>query len=88
MTGSGAVRGSPPITSEGAIQPACPHQPAWDRCEGSGRTPASRRYEQLVAGCDENGKALSTAVAFEIDDVIDPAQTGHVLIETLARTRS
>ena len=52
--------------------------------------PAARqeRYEQLVAEYYEKGKALSTAAAFEIDDVIDPAQTRHVLIETLARTRS
>ncbi len=52
--------------------------------------PAARqqRYEQLVADYYEKGKALSTAAAFEIDDVIDPAQTRHVLIETLARTRS
>jgi acetyl-CoA carboxylase carboxyltransferase component len=54
--------------------------------------PAARqeRYERLVAEHYEKGKALSTAAAFEIDDVIDPAQTRHVLIliETLARTRS
>jgi len=52
--------------------------------------PAARqqRYEQLVAEYYEKGKALSTAAAFEIDDVIDPAQTRHVLIETLGRTRS
>jgi hypothetical protein len=34
------------------------------------------------------GKALSTAAAFGIDDVIDPARTRQVLIETLGRTRS
>jgi len=52
--------------------------------------PAARqqRYEQLVAEYYEKGKALSTAAAFEIDDVIDPAQTRRVLTETLARTRS
>jgi acetyl/propionyl-CoA carboxylase alpha subunit/acetyl-CoA carboxylase carboxyltransferase component len=52
--------------------------------------PAARqkRYEQLVAEYYEKGKALSTAAAFEIDDVIDPAQTRHVLTQTLARTRS
>ena len=47
-----------------------------------------RRYDQLVAEYYEKGKALSTAAAFEIDDVIDPAQTRHVLTQTLARTRS
>ncbi len=52
--------------------------------------PARRqqRYEQLVAEYYEKGKALSTAAAFEVDDVIDPAQTRQVLIATLARTRS
>ena len=52
--------------------------------------PAQRqqRYEQLVAEYYERGKALSAAAAFEVDDVIDPAQTRQVLIAALARTRS
>ena len=52
--------------------------------------PAARqeRYEQLVGEYYERGKALSTAAAFEIDDVIDPARTRHVLTQTLARSRS
>jgi acetyl/propionyl-CoA carboxylase alpha subunit len=39
--------------------------------------PAERRrkYEQMVAGMYERGKALNTASLFEIDDVIDPADT-------------
>jgi acetyl-CoA carboxylase carboxyltransferase component len=41
------------------------------------------RYEELVAGYYERGKALSTATAFEIDDVIDPAGTRSLLIQTL-----
>jgi acetyl-CoA carboxylase carboxyltransferase component len=44
-----------------------------------------QRYEQLVASYYERGKALSTAAAFEIDDVIDPADTRAVLIGSLAR---
>ena len=50
--------------------------------------PAQRqqRYEQLVAEYYERGKALSAAAAFEVDDVIDPAQTRQVLIATLARS--
>jgi acetyl-CoA carboxylase carboxyltransferase component len=49
--------------------------------------PAERqqRYDQLVASYYERGKALSTAAAFEIDDVIDPADTRQVLISALAR---
>jgi acetyl-CoA carboxylase carboxyltransferase component len=34
-----------------------------------------RRYEEMVAGMYERGKALNTAALFEIDDVIDPADT-------------
>jgi acetyl-CoA carboxylase carboxyltransferase component len=51
--------------------------------------PAERqeRYDQLVASYYERGKALSTAAAFEIDDVIDPADTREILINTLARAR-
>jgi acetyl-CoA carboxylase carboxyltransferase component len=55
---------------------------------GSPPTTSESGYEELAAGCYEKGTALSTAAAFEIDDVIDPAQTRHLLIETLARTRS
>jgi acetyl/propionyl-CoA carboxylase alpha subunit len=39
--------------------------------------PAQRKakFEQMVAQAYERGKALSTATLFEIDEVIDPAQT-------------
>ena len=43
------------------------------------------RYDELVAEQYTRGKALSTAAAFEIDDVIDPAGTRIVLTEVLAR---
>ena len=43
------------------------------------------RYEELVAEHYTRGKALSTAAAFEIDDVIDPADTRAVLIDVLNR---
>ena len=49
------------------------------------RRPAGRRYEELVAEQYARGKALSTAMAFEIDDVIDPADTRAVLAGVLAR---
>jgi acetyl/propionyl-CoA carboxylase alpha subunit/acetyl-CoA carboxylase carboxyltransferase component len=47
--------------------------------------PAERqaRYEQLVAEAYERGKGLSTAAAFEIDDVIDPAATREVITRAL-----
>jgi acetyl/propionyl-CoA carboxylase alpha subunit/acetyl-CoA carboxylase carboxyltransferase component len=44
------------------------------------------RYEQLVADQYTRGKALSTAMAFEIDDVIDPADTRGVIADVLARS--
>jgi acetyl/propionyl-CoA carboxylase alpha subunit/acetyl-CoA carboxylase carboxyltransferase component len=43
------------------------------------------RYEELVAEQYTRGQALSTAMAFEIDDVIDPADTRAVLSDVLAR---
>jgi acetyl/propionyl-CoA carboxylase alpha subunit/acetyl-CoA carboxylase carboxyltransferase component len=49
--------------------------------------PAARRarHEELVAEQYTRGKAVSTAMAFEIDDVIDPADTRAVLAGVLAR---
>jgi acetyl-CoA carboxylase carboxyltransferase component len=46
------------------------------------------RYEQLVADQYTRGKALSTAMAFEIDDVIDPADTRGVITDVLGRASS
>jgi acetyl-CoA carboxylase carboxyltransferase component len=43
------------------------------------------RYDELVAAQYTRGKALSTAAAFEIDDVIDPAGTRAILTDVLAR---
>jgi acetyl/propionyl-CoA carboxylase alpha subunit/acetyl-CoA carboxylase carboxyltransferase component len=50
--------------------------------------PAARRarYDELVAEHYARGRALSTAAAFEIDDVIDPAGTRAVLAATLSRS--
>jgi acetyl/propionyl-CoA carboxylase alpha subunit len=48
--------------------------------------PSARRarYEELVAQAYERGKGLSMAAAFEIDDVIDPADTRAALVRALA----
>ncbi|WP_028924538.1 carboxyl transferase domain-containing protein [Pseudonocardia acaciae] len=48
--------------------------------------PAARqaRYDELVAQAYEHGKALSVATVFEVDDVIDPADTRTVLTHALA----
>jgi len=44
------------------------------------------RYDELVAEHYTRGRALSTAAAFEIDDVIDPAGTRTVLTAALSRS--
>ncbi len=48
--------------------------------------PEARRelYERLVARMYENGKAVSTASFFEIDDVIDPAESRRWIVRALA----
>ncbi len=50
--------------------------------------PAERRelYEQMVARMYQHGKALSTATAFEIDDVIDPVDTRAMIVAALETT--
>lgn len=44
----------------------------------------SRRFAELVAQAYEQGKALNVASVFEIDDVIDPADTRAVISAALA----
>jgi acetyl-CoA carboxylase carboxyltransferase component len=43
-----------------------------------------RRYDELVAEHYEAGKAINAARVFEIDDVIDPADTRCVITDALA----
>ena len=40
-------------------------------------------YDEMVARMYENGKALSTATLFEIDDVIDPADSRRLIVNAL-----
>ncbi len=42
------------------------------------------RLEQMVAHAHDHAKALNAATLFEIDDVIDPADTRRVIASTLA----
>jgi acetyl-CoA carboxylase carboxyltransferase component len=42
-----------------------------------------RRVRQLTATAQENAKALNAATLFELDDVIDPAQTRAMIAATL-----
>ena len=47
--------------------------------------PAERKalYEEMVARMYEHGKALNTATMFEIDDVIDPAESRRWIMAAL-----
>jgi acetyl-CoA carboxylase carboxyltransferase component len=47
-----------------------------------------RRVRELTAAAEENAKALNAATLFEIDDVIDPAETRDVIARTLAAAGS
>ena len=42
------------------------------------------RVRELTAAAEENARAINAATLFEIDDVIDPAETRRVLCATLA----
>jgi acetyl-CoA carboxylase carboxyltransferase component len=42
-----------------------------------------RRVRELTAAAEDNAKALNAATLFEIDDVIDPAETREVIARTL-----
>jgi acetyl-CoA carboxylase carboxyltransferase component len=43
-----------------------------------------RRVREVTAAAEENAKALNAAQLFEIDDVIDPAETRGLIASTLA----
>jgi acetyl-CoA carboxylase carboxyltransferase component len=43
-----------------------------------------RRVRELTAAAEENAKALNAATLFELDDVIDPAETRRLIASTLA----
>ncbi|WP_425435644.1 carboxyl transferase domain-containing protein [Lentzea kentuckyensis] len=47
-----------------------------------------QRYDQMVAKAYEHGKALNVASVFEIDDVIDPADTRRWIATALAPATS
>jgi methylmalonyl-CoA carboxyltransferase large subunit len=46
------------------------------------------RVRRATAAAQENAKALNAAVLFEIDDVIDPADTRGLIAATLAAASS
>ncbi len=47
-----------------------------------------QRVRDLTAAAEENAKALNAAALFEIDDVIDPAETRSLIAKTLAAASS
>jgi acetyl-CoA carboxylase carboxyltransferase component len=47
-----------------------------------------QRVRDLTAAAEENAKALNAAALFEIDDVIDPAETRSLIASTLAAARA
>jgi acetyl-CoA carboxylase carboxyltransferase component len=49
-----------------------------------GEEEREQRVRELTAAAEENAKALNAAVLFELDDVIDPAETRALIASTLA----
>jgi acetyl-CoA carboxylase carboxyltransferase component len=47
-------------------------------------TERAERLEAMVAHAHDHAKALNAATLFELDDVIDPAETRRLLAATLA----
>ncbi len=47
-----------------------------------------QRVRDLTAAAEENAKALNAAALFEIDDVIDPAETRSLIASTLAAAQA
>ncbi|MGY1695301.1 carboxyl transferase domain-containing protein [Geodermatophilus sp. SYSU D00814] len=68
-----------PMSLEGAVR-------LGSRRELEALPPAARevRFAELVAESYARGGALTVASAFEVDDVVDPAQTREVLLRALA----
>ncbi len=46
------------------------------------------RVQQLTVAAHEHAKALNAATLFELDDVIDPAESRHLISSTLVAARS
>jgi acetyl-CoA carboxylase carboxyltransferase component len=69
-----------PMGLEGAVRLALRRE-LEEIAEGPER---ERRVRELTAAARENAKALNAAQLFEIDDVIDPAQTRGLIAATLA----
>jgi acetyl-CoA carboxylase carboxyltransferase component len=47
-----------------------------------------RRIRELTEVAEQNAKALNAATLFELDDVVDPAETRRLVSSTLAAAAS
>jgi acetyl-CoA carboxylase carboxyltransferase component len=68
-----------PMGLEGAVRLALRRELEAIADEGE----RERRVKELTAAAQENAKALNAATLFELDDVIDPAETRSVIAATL-----
>jgi acetyl-CoA carboxylase carboxyltransferase component len=69
-----------PMGLEGAVRLALRKE--LDAIENEGER--EQRVRDLTAAAEENAKALNAAALFELDDVIDPAETRSLIASTLA----
>jgi len=69
-----------PMGLEGAVRPALRRELEAIAEEAE----REQRVRDLTAAAEENAKALNAATLFEIDDVIDPAETRGLIARTLA----
>jgi acetyl-CoA carboxylase carboxyltransferase component len=72
-----------PMGLEGAVRLALRKELAAIADEGE----REQRVRDLTAAAEENAKALNAAALFELDDVIDPAETRSLIAATLAAAR-
>jgi len=73
-----------PMGLEGAVRLALRKELEAIEDEGE----REQRVRDLTAQATENAKALNAATLFELDDVIDPAQTRSLIASTLAAARA
>jgi acetyl-CoA carboxylase carboxyltransferase component len=69
-----------PMGLEGAVRLALRDELAKIEYEAE----REERVRELTAAAEKNARAINAATLFEIDDVIDPADTRRVLCSTLA----
>jgi methylmalonyl-CoA carboxyltransferase 12S subunit len=73
-----------PMGLEGAVRLAMRRELEAIADEGE----REQRVRDLTAAAERNARALNAATLFELDDVIDPAETRHLIAATLAAAAS